>query len=143
MVQRKPGEYGYQDTSLEAMGGEDGVRRLVDRFYDVMETLPEADRIRRMHPADLQISRDKLRVFLTGWLGGPKRYAEQWGPIRIPPAHAHLSIDEPERDAWLRCMQEAVRDMPIEEDFRAYFMREITVPANRVMMASRRRRGTA
>jgi hemoglobin len=140
MAERKPGEYGYEDASLRAMGGEEAVRMLVDRFYDVMHTVPEAAHIRRMHPADLAVSRDKLTVFLTGWLGGPKRYAERWGRMHIPAAHAHLTIDAPERDAWLLCMETAMADMPVTEDFRAYFMREITVPANRVMMVSQGRR---
>lgn len=140
MVERKPGEFGYEDTSLRAMGGEEGVRVLVDRFYDVMESAPEAARIRRMHPADLAITRDKLAVFLTGWLGGPKRYRERWGPIHIPRAHAHLAIDAPERDAWLLCMERAMAEMPVTDDFRAYFMREIAVPAERVMIVSQRRR---
>ena len=116
-----------------AMGGEAGLRVLVDRFYDAMETLPEASTIRGMHSGDLSLSRDKLAAFLTGWLGGPKRYSERWGPIRIPPAHAHLSIGTAERDAWLQCMQQAIDSMPITDGFRAYFMREIAVPANRVM----------
>lgn len=113
------------------MGGEAGVRLLVDRFYDAMERRPEAARIRRMHDDDLSESRDKLAAFLTGWLGGPKRYRERWGPIRIPAAHAHLAIGSAERDAWLGCMQEAIDGMPVADDFKSYFMREIAVPANR------------
>lgn len=140
MADRNPGEYGYQDTSLRAMGGEGAVRVLVDHFYDVMQSLPEAARIRRMHPADLTVSRDKLTVFLVGWLGGPRRYRERWGPMHIPHAHAHLTIDAPERDAWLLCMRTAMAEMPVDDEFRDYFMREITVPANRVMAVSQRRR---
>ncbi len=130
---REPGEYGYEDASFRTMGGEEGVRRLVDLFYDAMERRPDAQRIRRMHPSDLQISRDKLWTFLCGWLGGPKRYADRYGPIRIPHAHAHLDLGEPERDAWLACMQEAVDAMDVPDDFKAYFMREIRVPAGRSM----------
>lgn len=140
VADRKPGEYGYQDTSLRAMGGEAGVRRLVDAFYDAMETLEEARTIRAMHPPDLALSRDKLAAFLVGWLGGPKRYREQWGPIRIPPAHAHLPIGPAERDAWLACMQIAVDSVELEDSFRAYFMREIRVPAQRIVKACEARR---
>ena len=134
---KEPGQYGYQDASLRAMGGETGVRRLVDRFYDAMKTLPEAAGILHMHPADLSLSREKLAAFLTGWLGGEKRYSQRWGPIRIPPAHAHLPIGEKERDAWLLCMQHAIEGMEVAPEFKAYFMREIAVPANRIVMACR------
>lgn len=130
-MDKQPGEYGYQDTSLQAMGGEAGLRRLVDRFYDCMDSLPEAQTIRAMHPTDLTESRDKLAAFLTGWLGGPKRYRERWGPIRIPVAHRHLPIGAAERDAWLLCMQHAIADMPVADDFKTYFLREIAVPAER------------
>jgi len=130
---KQPGEYGYLDTSLQAMGGESGVRKLVDHFYDAVDSLPEAQVIRAMHSADLSQVRDKLTTFLIGWLGGPNRYRERWGPIHIPRDHAHLNIGPDERDAWLFCMTHAINQLPVTEDFRAYFLREIAVPANRCM----------
>ena len=131
MAAKQPGEYGYEDTSFHAMGGEPGIRRLVDHFYDALETFPEAAAIRSLHPPDLALSRDKLTAFLTGWLGGPPRYNERFGSIRIPSAHAHLPIRGEDRDNWLRCMQAAVDQLDIPDDFRAYFMREIARPAGR------------
>lgn len=134
---RQPGEYGHEDTSFRTLGAEAGVRALVDLFYDAMERRPDAQKILAMHPSDLSISREKLWVFLCGWLGGPKRYAERWGPMRIPTAHAHLVVGEAERDAWLACMQEAIDAVDVPDDFRDYFMREIRVPAERVMQVAR------
>ena len=131
VTKKKPGQCGFEDASLRAMGGEEGVRVLVDRFYDAMDTLPEARAIRDLHPTDLTLSRAKLTAFLTGWLGGPLRYNERWGVIRIPPAHAHLPIRPVDRDAWLLCMKRAIESMDIADDFRAYFMREIARPAAR------------
>lgn len=115
------------------MGGESGVAKLVHRFYDLMESRPEARPIREMHPKDLALSREKLIVFLTGWLGGPKCYAQRWGQIRIPIAHARLAIGAAERDQWLGCMDGAVDEMPISEEFRAYFKTQIRVPADRIV----------
>jgi len=131
VAEKKPGEYGFDDTSLRAMGGEPAVRKLVDHFYDAMESNPDAQRIRSLHPATLDLSREKLTAFLTGWLGGPARYNERWGVIRIPQFHAHLPISPVERDAWLACMQQAVDQMKIDSAFRSYFMREIALPADR------------
>lgn len=91
-----------------------------------------------MH-GDLTVARDKLTVFLVGWLGGPRRYAERWGQIRIPPAHAHLPIAQADHDAWLVCMDAAIDAMPVEADFRAYFKTQIRVPADRVLRACRAR----
>jgi hemoglobin len=129
---KQPGEYGYQDTSFRAMGGERGIRSLVDDFYDAMAELPEASGIFAMH-RDVAESRDKLAAFLSGWLGGPRTYQERWGAIAIPLAHQHLPIGTPERNAWMACMTQAAARAPISDDFRRYFLREIAVPADRVV----------
>lgn len=123
--------YGYEDHSFKAAGGCDGIKQLVNDFYDAMETLPEARHVREMHSASLDESRDKLTRFLTGWLGGPKLFSEKYGPIRIPVAHRHLSIGSAERDAWLACMQIAVNKQDYPQDFRDYLMAQLYVPAER------------
>lgn len=132
-----PVQFGVGSSSYEAAGQRDGLARLVDAFYDYMEALPEAATIRAMHPRELALSREKLKVFLSAWLGGPNEYRERFGPISIPRAHAHLAIDEPERDAWLHCMRRAVDDQPWTAEFKAYFLRAIAVPAERVRAMSR------
>ncbi len=123
--------YGEEDTSFQAAGGFDGIKQLVDAFYDAMETLPQARNVREMHNPDLEESRDKLTRFLCGWLGGPKLFSEKYGPIRIPVAHRHLSIGPAERDAWLACMQIAVDSQPYPQPFRDYLMAQLYVPAER------------
>lgn len=128
--------WGVGDASYQAAGQFDGIRTLVDAFYDAMETLPEAKKIREMHPVDLSESRDKLTRFLCGWLGGPRLYREKYGPIAIPRAHAHLDIQEAERDAWLTCMDAALKQVPYEEGFKKYLMTQLFVPAERCRLAS-------
>jgi len=123
--------YGDEDTSFQAAGGFDGIKQLVDAFYDAMETLPQARNVREMHNPNLEESRDKLTRFLCGWLGGPKLFSEKYGPIRIPVAHRHLSIGPAERDAWLACMQIAVDSQPYPQPFRDYLMAQLYVPAER------------
>ena len=139
MADKQPGEYGYRDTSFRTMGGEAGIRRLVDRFYDLMRDDPRAAAVRAMHPQDLSLSREKLAAFLCGWLGGPKLYRERWGPIYIPPAHAHLNVTQREHDEWLWCMDQAVDTMSVPQDFKDYFKREIRVPAGRVLKLCQQR----
>lgn len=80
--------YGVGDASYQAAGGIDGLRRLVDDFYQQMDSLPEAAALRRLHPEDLAPSRDKLACFLSGWLGGPRLFSEKYGAIAIPAFHA-------------------------------------------------------
>ena len=98
-----------------------------------MEVEPAAAKVRAMHPADLATSRDKLARFLCGWLNGPNRYREKYGPISIPGSHAHLSISERERDAWLLCMERAIAKQPYSDAFRHYLYAQLSVPANRVV----------
>lgn len=132
---KEPGEskkpYGTDDASFQAAGGVEGIRKLVDAFYDAMEVLPEAKTIRDMHPDDLTESRDKLARFLSGWLGGPKLYREKYGSIAIPRAHNHLDIGIDERDAWLLCMEKALEDQPFADDFKTYLLEQLFVPAER------------
>ena len=126
--------YGHKDTSFKAAGQKDGILKLVRSFYKYMSQLEEAKRILQLHPDDLEVSIDKLYLFLCGWLGGPKAYREKYGPIRIPIAHRHIPIGTAERDAWMLCMTKAVSEQDSwRQDFKDYFLREILVPANRVI----------
>jgi hemoglobin len=128
--------YGDGDASFQAAGGQQGLRRLVDAFYDQMEQLSEAKTIRNMHVRDLAVSRDKLALFLCGWLGGPKLYREKYGAIGIPKAHRHLDIGLSERDAWLLCMEKAIALQPYAEGFKVYLLEQLAVPAERSRVAS-------
>ena len=124
--------YGDGDATHQALGGIDAIRRLVELFYEEMDTRPEAAKIRALHPPDLEISIDKLARFLSGWTGGPKLYSEKYGPIKIPVFHQHLPVDEAERDAWLLCMERALDRMDYPDDLKAYMLRELFVPAERI-----------
>ena len=131
--------YGTGDASFQAAGGQAGLRRLVDMFFDRMGTDERFATIYAMHPPDKEVSRDKLFRFLCGWLGGPKLYNERYGAIGIPRVHAHLKIATPERDQWLTCMTETVAEQPFAADFKTYLMEQLFVPAEAV----RRRCATA
>jgi len=128
--------YGEGDASFRAAGEIPGITALVECFYGWMDRLPQAREIRRMYPDDLTLSKDKLARFLCGWLGGPKRYQEVYGSIRIPAAHARFDIGVDERDAWLECMRHAIDEQAYAEGFKVYLLQQIAVPAERVRMAS-------
>jgi hemoglobin len=82
------------------------------------------------------LSLEKSYLFLSGWLGGPKLYAECYGSINIPLAHKHLSVGIEESEAWLFCMQKAIDKQPYEAAFKIYLMKQLRVPAERIRMAS-------
>jgi len=109
-----------ETTPFEMIGGEAGVRLLVDRFYDLMDSEPEADGIRRLHPESLDSSREKLWLFLVGWLGGPPLYVERVGPPMLRARHLPFPIGESERDAWLVCMERALAEQEMPQELRDF-----------------------
>jgi hemoglobin len=125
-------KYGVADASFQAAGREDGIRKLVDEFFDRMGSDPRFAVIYDMHPEDKEESRDKLARFLCGWLGGPKLYHEKYGSISIPRVHEHLAIATPERDQWLTCMRETVAEQEFASSFKTYLMEQLFVPAEGV-----------
>ncbi|MCB0103298.1 MAG: group II truncated hemoglobin [Anaerolineales bacterium] len=92
----------------DMLGGEVGVHALVTRFYDLMDSAPEAKDIRALHANNLKQSREKLFLFLTGWSGGPQLYIEKHGHPRLRQRHMPFAIGSRERDQWLWCMNQAV-----------------------------------
>jgi len=119
-------------TPYQAAGELVGITRLVGEFYNNMDTLPEAQTIRNMHPEDLTESRKKLTYFLCGWLGGPKLFQQHYGPISIPGFHKQFPIGYEERDAWLLCMQRAIAVQPYSSELKDYLLAALSIPAERV-----------
>ncbi len=107
------------DSVYARLGGASAVRALVDRFYALMDQRPEAAGIRRMHPTDLQHSADNLYKFLSGWFGGPPLYLREKGHPRMRMRHAPFAIGAAERDQWLACMRQALREQVTDAALRA------------------------
>ena len=103
----------------ERIGGQSAVVRLVDRFYHYMDTLPEAAAIRALHDDDLTADKHKLAAFLSGWLGGPPLYWQEYGHPRLRMRHGHLPIDTAAAAAWLTCMMAALEDVVEDASLRA------------------------
>ncbi|MCI4429949.1 MAG: group II truncated hemoglobin [Burkholderiales bacterium] len=97
-------------TPFEAVGGESGVRSIVETFYDLMDLEPVYAPLRELHPGDLAGSRDKLYWYLCGWLGGPQHYVERFGHPRLRARHLPFAIGIRERDLWLDCMRASMRE---------------------------------
>ena len=102
-------------TPFVRLGGETGVRALVDRFYDLMDLELAYAGIRALHPATLDGSRDKLFWFLCGWLGGPDLYVQRHGHPRLRARHLPYAIGIAERDQWMACMIQALHEERIDE----------------------------
>lgn len=112
-----------EDTPFQRLGGADGVRALTEAFYDAMST--HEPQLAKLHALDSQgrvdaNTRERFGLFLIGWLGGPQDYIAKHGHPRLRMRHGHVPIDEAMRDAWLRCMAEAMTLRNVEAPVRAY-----------------------
>lgn len=109
----------------EGLGGEEGIRRLVDRFYDLMDSAPEAVHVRALHAASLKRSREKLFMYLSGWTGGPPLYEAQYGHPRLRARHLPFTIGKRERDEWLWCMEKALGEHEVSDELREFLRQRI------------------
>ena len=105
-------------TPFDWIGGEPAVRRLVDRFYDLMDLEQGYRALRASHGNQLDDARQKLFWFLCGWLGGPQHYQERFGHPRLRMRHMPFQIGILERDQWLACMDQAMRETEVPDDLR-------------------------
>lgn len=107
-----------QITPYELIGKEAALLSLVDRFYFFMDTLPEASGIRAMHEANLADARTKLFKFLSGWLGGPDLFIQEYGHPMLRQRHFPFAIDAAARDQWMLCMNKALNEITMDANFR-------------------------
>lgn len=102
-----------EQTPYALLGGEQAVRALADRFYDLMDLEPQYRELRAVHGNDLTDARNKLYWFLSGWLGGPNHYIERFGHPRLRARHLPFAIGVVERDQWLACMDQAMGELDV------------------------------
>ena len=101
------------------IGGAAKIEELVDRFYDVMALEESFEALRAIHPQDLSSSREKLKLFLSGWLGGPDIYSPKHGHPMLRARHLPFKIGLTERNQWLACMYRAMEDCGIDSQIGA------------------------
>jgi hemoglobin len=106
-------------TPFEWIGGEDKVKALVERFYDLMDLEPKYAELRAAHGTELERARQHLFWFLCGWLGGPQHYTDRFGHPRLRMRHMPFKIGIVERDQWLACMDQAMGEVGVDGTLRA------------------------
>ncbi len=106
------------DTPFQWIGGEERVRALTDRFYDLMDLEPAYKELRAAHGPELTQAREKLFMFLCGWLGGPSYYTDQFGHPRLRMRHMPFAIGIKERDQWVACMDQAMTETQVPAELR-------------------------
>ena len=117
-------------TPFEWIGGEERVRALTERFYDLMDLEPGYAELRAAHGSDLGQARQKLFMFLCGWLGGPSYYTDQFGHPRLRARHMPFAIGIKERDQWVACMDQAMGETGVPTDLRVRLKESFMGPAD-------------
>ena len=119
--------WGSEPTPLDALGGEEQIRVIVDRFYDIVDT--DAPGLRAMLPADDTVSRQKLHEYLVEWTGGPALYSSHRGHPRMRMRHMPFAIGEDEVQEWLACFGRSLDDNDVTGAIREFLDSKVTALA--------------
>lgn len=106
----------YRGTVYSRIGGKKTIDALVDRFYEVMSTDPQARECLDTHKKDLSEVSIKLKEYLYGWLGGPQVFVQKYGHPRMRMRHIMIPISQAERDQWVYCMEKALSESKIDKE---------------------------
>lgn len=118
------------------IGEHSGLVSIVSDFYYTMENDPKAARCLKVHELDngkvSQQSRERLVMFLSGWLGGPNLFVENVGAPKMRMRHAQVKISEAERVEWLYCMEQALGKVKISRKNKRSFLRSLEALSLRI-----------
>ncbi len=103
---------------FDRIGGAPVIDKVVERFYDLMDTVPQARGIRAMHPESLDRVRAVLKDYLGEWMGGPPKFSSVHGHPRLRARHLRFPIGPAERDAWMACMTKALEEEVPDDQIR-------------------------
>lgn len=85
--------------------GEDHILKLVDDFYEGVET----DTIlRKLYPEDLLPAKNRLKLFFIQALGGRQTYTDERGHPMLRRRHFQWKIGQEEATRWLQHMHNAL-----------------------------------
>ena len=113
-------------TLYDAIGGDPVVRALTHRFYELMDTLPEARHVRAVHPPSLEGSEEKFYEYMSGYLGGPPLYTDKRGHPMLRRRHFDAAIGPAERDEWLLCFVQALEETVPSAGLRKIILEPVT-----------------
>ena len=112
------------EPMIDRIGGEERVRLLVNRFYDLIESLPQGAAIMAMHQRGHGLShvRPEQFDFLSGFFGGRRYYHERHGHMNLREIHAHVAIRRQDAEDWLAVMDRAMVDTAVPDRERTEIM---------------------
>lgn len=112
-------------SAYERLGGEPALAQLTTRFYELMDSLPQAAACRAIHGPDLGPARQKLFEYLSGWLGGPPLFTDKYGPPMLRRRHFSARITSAEAEGWLVCFRQAFAECVTDPELTAQILPQI------------------
>jgi hemoglobin len=106
-------------TPYDMVGGAETVRRIVDRFYDLMDEQSCLAELRVLHAPDLGPMRESLSGFLIAWLGGPRDWFANNPGKCVMSVHGKIAVSAQTADQWSEAMRLAIADFVIDEKLAA------------------------
>lgn len=116
--------WGPFETPFDAVGGQEKIRSIVDRFYDIVDA--DAPVLREMLPRDDSVSRDKLFAYLVEWTGGEPLYTPERGHPRMRMRHEPFAIGAEDVATWLRCFSQSLDENGVVGPIREFLDTKIT-----------------
>lgn len=91
------------------------LHQLVNTFYDLVFAHPT---LAPLFKTNKELIKEKQRLFLTQFLGGPSLYSDIYGHPKLRARHLPHAITEKDAEAWLSCMSSAISSLSIPEELK-------------------------
>jgi hemoglobin len=114
-------------TIYDAVGGTEGVQRIVGAFYPKVQEHPL---LGPLFPSDITPVMEKQTLFLSQFFGGPSLYSDQYGHPMMRARHMPFPITPERAEAWLDCMNRALMEIGMPEELRLFIIERLSGPAH-------------
>lgn len=103
------------DKTLYNELGATNLDLLIDTFYDLILQNPVTA---PLFQSDIKEVKRKQTLFLTQFLGGAPLYSQEFGHPRMRMRHMPHAITEDAAINWLRCMDQAIQSLSIDDNLK-------------------------
>jgi len=114
-------------TIYDAVGGFEGVTRIVEAFYPRVLKHPL---LAPLFPQDINPVMEKQALFLSQFFGGPSLYSDQYGHPMMRARHMPFPITPERAEAWLSCMRGALADNDLPAELQEFVIERLSGPAH-------------
>ncbi|MBP1154198.1 MULTISPECIES: globin [unclassified Paenibacillus] len=110
----------------EAMGGAEGIRKLVEAFYPKVQEHPL---LAPLFPGDIRPVIENQYMFLSQFFGGPQLFSEAYGHPMMRARHMSFPITPERAEAWLGCMKQALQETGWDPELQFAVLERLKGPA--------------